>query len=170
MKLISKIVLVAVAFMISSGAYAQKFGIINTGELITSMPDRDSVQVKLEAFSKELGQTLEAIQVEFNNKVNDYQKNAATLSETMKNLKEKELGDLQNRYEEFQQQAQQDVQRMQQQLMAPIIEKATNAIKTVCKAQGITYLFDSASGALAYYDEATVVNLLDSVKSELGIK
>ena len=101
---------------------------------------------------------METIQVEFNNKYLDYQKNAETLSESAKQLKERELQDLQKRFDDFQQVAEQDAQKMQQQLMGPVITKAQDTI-----------VFDVAAGAMAYYNEATVTNILPLVKKELGI-
>lgn len=170
MKNFTKLTLVAAMMLFSVSTFAQKFGYIDSQELISVMPERDSVQIKLTNFSKELGEMLEGIQVEFNNKLNDYQKVQATLSESMRDLKEKELQDIQRRYEEFQGKAQQDIQKQQQVLMTPVIERAQNAIKKVSKANALMMVYDLSSGALAYYDEATMVNLLPLVKTELGIK
>lgn len=170
MKNLTKLTLIAVIVLCSTSAFAQKYGYINTQELISVMPERDSVQTKLTAYSKELGTMLESIQVELNNKYNDYQKNLATLSEAVRQLKEKELQDLQGRLEEFQQNAQQSLQKMQGELMTPVIERAEAAIKKVSKANAIMMVFDLSSGALAYYDTVTMTNVLPLVKTELGIK
>lgn len=170
MKNFTKLTLVAALVLCSSTLFAQKFGYINTQELIAAMPERDSVQTKLTEYSKELGTQLESIQVEFNNKLQDYQKVSATLSESLRQLKEKELQDLQGRYQEFQEVAQQDMQKMQAQLMTPVVERAENAIKKVSKANAFLIVFDQAAGAMAYFDEAVMVNVLPLVKKELGIK
>lgn len=169
MKNYAKLTLVAALILCSSTLFAQKFGYINSQELISAMPERDSVQTKLTAYSQELGNQLETIQVEFNNKVVEYQKAQSTLTETMRQVKEKELQDLQARYQDFQEAAQQDLQKMQAQLMTPVIERAENAIKKVCKANAFTVVFDQAAGAMAYFDEVTMVNVLPIVKKELGI-
>ncbi len=50
------------------------------------------------------------------------------------------------------------------------MEKAQAAIAKVAKEQGLTAVFDLAVGALAYYDEAQMVNMLPLVKQSLGIK
>ena len=170
MKNLAKLTLVAALFlMCSSATFAQKFGYINSQELIAAMPERDSVANKMQKFQEELQTQFEAIQVEFNNKFQDYQKNAATYTESVNQMKAKELEDLRNRSEEFQQQAQQDMQNMYTQLMAPVITKAQEGIKKVSKAGGFTIVFDAAAGALAYQDDATVANILPLVKKELGI-
>ena len=78
------------------------------------MPERDSALSKYQKFAQDQQSQLETIQVEFNNKYLDYQKNAETLSESAKQLKERELQDLQKRFDDFQQVAEQDAQKMQQ--------------------------------------------------------
>ena len=61
------------------------------------MPERDSALSKYQKFAQDQQSQLETIQVEFNNKYLDYQTNAETLSESAKQLKERELQDLQKR-------------------------------------------------------------------------
>lgn len=171
MKRLTKLALVAVLVLAcSSTVYAQKFGYINSQELISAMPERDSVQVKLERLQEELGSQLETIQVEFNNKYLEYQKNLSTYSESIRQLKEKELQDLQTRYDEFNQVAQRDFANSQTALMTPVVNRAQEAIDKVSKANGFTLVFDTAAGGLLYQNESTVINLLPLVKTELGIK
>ena len=164
MKNLVKLTLLAALLLCGSTTYAQKFGYVNSQELITAMPERDSALSKYQKFAQDQQSQLETIQVEFNNKYLDYQKNAETLSESAKQLKERELQDLQKRFDDFQQ-----AQKMQQQLMGPVITKAQDAIKKVAQAAGYTIVFDVAAGAMAYYNEATVTNILPLVKKELGI-
>jgi len=85
----------------------------------------------------------------------------------VKQLKQKELQELQNRREEFEQVAQQDYQKKQQELLTPIIEKAKAAIDKVTKENGYLVVFET--GSLASYDEATLTDLAPQVRQELGI-
>ena len=70
--------------------------------------------------------------VEFNNKLADYTKlvndKNTPMSDSVKQLKEKELNDLKTRYDEFAQMSQQDMQKRQGELLEPIIVKAQNAV------------------------------------------
>lgn len=170
MKKLMKLFLVCALVIASSSSFAQKFGHINTQELISVMPERDSADVKLKAFAEELSTQLEGISVEYSKKADEYTKGLSALSESVKQLKLKELDDLKARYAEFEQIAQEDLGNKQQELYAPIIERAREAIKKVAKAQGLTAVFDDSVNPLAYFDEATVVNLLPLTKKELGIK
>lgn len=170
MKKLVKLTL-ALAFVLgSTSLYAQKFGRINMQELIMAMPETTEMNNNLEAYVNDLRENMETIQVEFNNKLNDYQKNYNTLSDSVRQLKEKELQDLQTRMSEFEQIAQQDIQKKQAELLEPIVNKARDAVNKVAKAGGYLAVFDMAMGALAYYDEAALTDLMDGVKAEMGIK
>ena len=134
------------------------------------MPEFAQMQTDLEAFTKELGEQLEAIQVEFNNKAAEFQKNRESLNESVRNLKEQELQQLQQRYADFQQIAQQDVDKKQGELFQPIHLKAAEAVKKITAAGGYTAVFDTSINALAYFNESAVVDIAPAVRAELGIK
>lgn len=157
-------------FGCSSTTFAQKFGYIDTNEVISEMPEMDSVRIKLEALNKDLQDTFESMQVEFNNKVNDYTKNMETLSDAVRKVKEDEIQNLSMRLEQFQETAPESMQEEQMKLMRPVIEKARGAIDKVGKASSLTAVFDLASSALAYHDKTTMTDITSMVKTELGIK
>ncbi len=172
MKNFAKLFLVVVMAGIGSTAVAQqnyKFGHINAQELIVLMPERDSATTKMENYGKELQEQIEAMQVEYNTKLNTYQQKAATWSAAILEAKQKELVELQTRIQEFQQTAQEDFQKMQQTLLRPVIEKANKAIETVAKREGFTYIFDISSGNIPYFNVEQSIDLLPLVKKELNI-
>jgi outer membrane protein len=154
----------------SAIAQSFKFGHINSDELIQSMPEYDSATVKLEKFRKELVNALELMQVEFNNKTDVYQKEAKTLSDVVKQTKEQELMDMQKRIQDFQTNAQTQLQNKQSEVFQPIYTKVDKAIKDVGKENGFFYVFDVAKGALLYFDETKSVNVMPLVKTKLGLK
>lgn len=145
-----------------------KFGHINSQELLAAMPDRDSAEVKLKKYTETLQEQIEELQVEFNKKYQDYIQKRATFSDAIREMKEKELQEMQQRAQEFQQTAEQDYQRVQAETMKPIIEKADAAIKKVAKANNFTYVYDTSSGVILYFSEQSV-DLMPLVKKELGI-
>jgi outer membrane protein len=151
-------------------AQSFKFGHINTDDLFQVMPDRDSVIAKLQAKQTELQNTAEIMQVEFNNKYNDYVKNAETLTNLVRQTKEEELQALQDRITKYNQRAETEMQQEQQTLMAPVLAKAEKAIKDVAKEGGFTYIFDLARGPIIYFDETKSEDILPKVKVKLGIK
>ncbi len=170
MKNILKLTLiVALSFAATNTAFGQKMAYINSQELIFTMPEVDSVNAKLQLLETDYLNRLEEIQVEFNNKLNDWQKNSASYTEAMNQMKEQELNEIGQRFEQYQQLANQEIQETQTQLMQPVYEKANNAIQKVAKENGFAVVFDLASGPIIYYDETMVTNLLPLVYAELGI-
>ena len=108
-------ILVAVLLGVGSVS-AQKLARINVQEVVMAMPEFEEAQKNLEAFGKDLNEQMEQIQVEFNNKLADFQKNQATMAASVKQMRQQELEQLQQRFSEFQQIAQQDFQKKQAEL------------------------------------------------------
>lgn len=162
---------VLMALCISAGAKAQslKFGHINSQELLQAMPERDSAEAKLTRFTKTLELQLEELQVEFNKKYQDYLQKRDTYTAAIKEMKEKELTEMQQRAQEFQQVAGQDLQRMQQEVMKPVIDKADAAIKKVGQDNGFIYIFDTSNGSILFQSDKSI-DVMPLVKKELGIK
>ena len=103
MKKALKLTLAVALMMGATSLYAQKFGRINSQEIVMAMPETKEMQTNLETFGKELNENIETINVEFNNKLQEYQKTANTLTDAVREMKAKELEDLQRRSQEFQQ-------------------------------------------------------------------
>lgn len=171
MKFMMKLSLGLVAlFCATTVAQAQpKFGYVNSQEIIFSMPELNDVQASLEKLQKDLEEQLEIIQVEYNNRLVEYQKNAANYSDAIRQSKEQELMSLQQRYEELGKAGSQDMQNQQTKLMQPVIEKARAAIDKVSAEAGFIAVFDMAAGSLAYFDKAQMTDIAPMVKKELGI-
>lgn len=153
---------------INTNAQNFKFGHINSQELLLAMPDNDSAEVKIKKYEQTIQDQIEELTVEFNKKVQDYNQKYATLTDAFREMKEKELREMQQRAQEFQQTASQDYQRFRAETLKPVIEKADAAIKKVAKANGFTYVFDISEGVLLYYSEQST-DLMPLVKKELGI-
>lgn len=167
---ITKWLMIATLFFSVASISAQnlKFGHINSQELLMAMPERDSAEAKLKKYGKDLQDQIETLQVEFNKKYQDYLQKKATFTDAIREMKEKELSDLQQRSQEFEQTAQQDYQKQQAELMKPIVDKANAAITKVAKANGFIYIFDVSTGSVAYFSDQSV-DVLPLVKKELGI-
>jgi len=165
----SLLIIVAVAGQ-NLKAQTFKFGHINSDELIQAMPDYDSATVKLEKFRKELVNALELMSVELNNKNEAYQKESKNLSDIVKQTKEQELVDMNKRIQDFQNNAQTQLQNKQTEVFQPIYAKVDKAIKDVGKENGFVYIFDVAKGSVLYFDEAKSTNVMPLVKTKLGLK
>ena len=170
MKKVLKLTLALAMMMSASSLFAQKFGRIDTSAILVAMPETKEMQSSMETFVAGLRETLETMQVEYNNKVQEFQKNLNTWSEAISQVKQKDLVDLQGRIEEYQRAAAQDIQNKEIELRNPIIEKAKAAIDKVAAANGYLAVFDTSMGLLAYFDEAALTDIAPLVRTELGIK
>ena len=162
-----RIFIIAAMALMTLSASAQKIGRVNFSELVQLMPEADEARATLQAISKEADETLQSMYEEYQTKMNQYQQKQATWTPAIKESKEKELMEIQNRLQESQQTFQQEIQQKQNELMAPIYEKAQNTIKELAKGQALTAVFD-ASSAL-YFDEATTVDLTPAARKALNI-
>ena len=147
-----------------------KFGHINSDELIQALPQFIVANDSLESFRQELINALELLSVELNNKSDAYQKEMKNLSAIVRQNKEQELVDMQRRIQEFQTNAQEQLQTRQAELFQPVMATVDKAIKDVGKENGFTYIFDVAKGSLLYFDTTKSTDVMALAKAKLGIK
>ena len=146
----SLVALFAILVLAGSSAQAQKIGYVDLQELMQLMPEYKKANSDMEAFGKSLEDELKKMSDEFQKKVADYQKIEKTLSEPIKDVKQKELQDMQTRIQDFQQSAQENIRKKEAELLKPIIEKAKTSIAAVAKEGGYSYVFDSSVAGLLY--------------------
>ena len=78
-----------------------------------------------------------------------------------------EITALEERIQAFQQNAQQSLQKKEQELLEPILSKARKAIEDVATEGDFTYIFDKSIGSILYAKESE--NVLSLVKKKLGL-
>lgn len=162
-----KKILVVLALVMPMLVSAQKYGHVNSTELFQQMPEVAKVKAQMDTLNSQYENQLTMMQEEFQKKYQEYQQNEATMADAIKQLRQQELQEMQGRIQTFYQTAEQDLQKKQQELLAPVHEKLIKAIKAVGEREGYTYIFDSA--ALVYIaDNATDAS--PAVRKELGIK
>ena len=171
MKNLVKLIIIALFLFSGTTVNAQnyKFGHINSQELLSIMPERDSAEAKIQLYAKKLESQLEIMNVEYNNKLNDYVENRDNLAPLVKQTKEQELNEIQKRIQDFTANAEQELQQQNAQLIQPIILKAEKAIKDVAKENGFTYIFDLSRGSVIYFSEQSE-DILPLVKKKLGLE
>ena len=163
-----KILLVATMALVTFTGFAQtKFAHVNMGELIQLMPESDSARDQIGVAQKEAQDTFQAMYEEYQSKAQKYQQNAASWNQTIKETKEKELADIQQRLEEFNQSIQQELQQKQQELMAPIQQKAQETVNKLAKDGGYVYVFDVTTPL--YIDLKQSTDLTPAARKALNI-
>ena len=163
-----KIAIIAATALLSVSAFAQpKFAHVNFSELVQLAPEADQAREAIAASSKEAEETYQEMVNEFNNKYSAYQQKAATWTPAIRESKEKELTEMQQRIQEFQQNIQQELAQQQQTLMEPIYTKAREVVETIAKKGGYIYVFDK--GSFVYLDETQSTDITPAARKALGI-
>jgi outer membrane protein len=144
----------------------KKTGYVNSQELLETMPEARKADSSMTKYQKELEDQLKSMLTEAQAKFKDYDEKAKTMSEAVKEVKEKELRDFQTRIDEFRQTADDKMGKKRQELFKPILDKAQKAIKDVGTEGGYDYIFDG--GQLLYAKDSE--NIMPQVKAKLGIK
>ena len=171
----NKIIKVFFLFVIFFGmngfvsAQTAKIAHVNTTEVMNAMPEKAKAEKNLENYYNELQEQLKVMYTEYQNKLQDYQSNVETMSNLVKQSKEKELVDLESRITAFQANAENEFDAKRADLLKPLLDKIQNAISTVGKEKGYTYILDIATGA-AVYIGTDAVDCTKDVKAKLGIK
>jgi len=170
MKNLVKILTIVVLIAVVSTANAQKatkIGHIDFGKVLEQMPGQDTVKTVMERYVKALQDQLGTMQSELDLKVQDYQKNSTTMSNIIKQTKEKEITDLRERIDTFSSTAQQDLTAQQTKLITPFVDKAKQAIKDVAKEGGFSYIMNAVEDLILYSDGGE--DIMPLVKKKLGI-
>ena len=164
-----KILLIAAMAVMSFVAQAQefKFGYVDFNELFMLMPEMDEARATIEENQKVQMEMFEEMYKEYETKMQAYQQNNATWTPAVKEMKEKEIMDIQTRLEQTQQSLQAELQQLQGQLQAPVIEKAQKAVEDLAKAKGVAGVFEKTS--LLYINPAQMIDLTPEARVALNI-
>lgn len=176
MKKLFKIGVLAVSIMISANAASaqQKFGHINSADLLQVMPEMKAADASFQTFAKAKQTSLELMGAERQKKVTTYEEKYKTLSEANRAVVEKELTtlgaeiqDLEKRITDAQEKAQEELTNKRTELYQPVFKKAEDAVKAIAKEKGFAYIFDvSQPGVIFFEGGEDIINL---VKTKLGI-
>ena len=165
------IAMVACLFAFGGTAVAQKnikLGHINSNDLMQIMPGRDSAQTVLQKEVQDLETTLKTMQGEMEKRYNEYMENQAGWTELIRNTKQREIQDMGARIQEFQENAQKQLQERESTLLKPIIDRAKKAIEDVAREGGYTYILDAGTAAVLYSQDSD--DIMPLVKKKLGLK
>jgi len=160
------IVAVVMALGVFTASAQQKIGYVNTDELIGIMPEAEKADVELKDFQTALAQQGQDMMKELTAKDSVFVKDSAKLSPSMKEIKRKELIELYQKVQGWQTQAQELYQQEAQKKIAPIRDKAMDAIRVVAKENGYSYILDINAIIVAPPGD----DVLPLVKKKLGIK
>lgn len=168
MKQVKQIVVALLLFVATTSfVNAQsKIAHIDVTQLLSAMPEMKSAEAELKKLQETYNADIQASMTELRNKFTQYQNEAASKSKEENDKRAVELQGFEKNIGEAQQAAQQEFQKKQAELFAPISEKAKAAIEQVATAQGFDYVVDAQAGGGLIVAKGK--DLLADVKKQLG--
>ena len=146
--------------------FAQKFGHINSQEIVFDLPERSQAESTIEARAAEYQAEITRMQQEFQTKYVEYQNKMSTWPAAILEQKERELQGLDQGMQDFNITTQNELAKLQDELLIPMVQRVQNAINEVGAENGFTYIFDTSVGAVVYTDGEDVGTL---VRAKLGL-
>lgn len=168
MKTFRKLLFTAfLALSVSFVSQAQEVAHINAQELVAQMPEFKTANEQLSKMRDSFAKDYEQMIAEFQTKATKFQQEEQTAGDTTNQMRMQELQDLQNRVQQLELNADTELGKKQEELLKPVLEKATNAIQKVARAKGYKYVFDSTMGGGIIMADGP--DLMNDVKKELNI-
>jgi len=169
MKIVITNLIIAFAFLTTGSLQAQKFGYINSQELIQSIPEVKEANSNIETFKNQFqkkGQDmikdLQAKYASLEQKRERGELSPKQLEVEAEKLKAEELQIM-----KFDQESQQQILKKSEDLLQPLRDRIQNAITAVAAENGYDYIFDFSTGIVLYADQSTDVSAL--VKAKLAM-
>ena len=150
-------------------AFAQKFGHVNSQEVIQAMPEFTKARADIEALAKQYDADLKGMQEEIQKKAEALEKEQATLPANIKQRREQELQEMYQKYQQSAQDNQQALAKEQSEKMQAITTKVLDAIKSIGQTEGYVYIMDIAGG-IPYISTTLSTDVTAKVKTKLGLK
>ena len=166
MKQLKHFLTVGLLLVAGMAAAQSKVAHIEVQKLISEMPEVIAAQKEIAELEKTYSTDLENSVKEYQTKAQTYAADAENQTEIINQKRRTELEGIQQSLEQFRQQAAQDLQKKQVEMMRPLYDKARNAIEKVAAAQGFDYVLDSSAGGSVIMAKGT--DIMAAVKKELG--
>lgn len=164
-----KLNILFILLLLTVGLQAQKFGYINTQELISQIPEVKEANSNIETFRTQLqkkGQDmLKALQTEYQ----ELEKKQAQgdISPKQLDVEVNRLKEEENKLLVFEQESQQKIIQKSETLLKPLRDKIQKAIDDVASEHNYDYIFDYSTGFVLYAEDST--NVMHLVKAKIGL-
>jgi outer membrane protein len=167
-----KILIAALFVTLGLSTFAQKLGHADRQSIILEMPAMKTVQADMEMAKKSFEDEFAVLQKEHDDKVKEYETksklpvNQGGWPEAIRQSKAQAIADLEQNMMDFQQTANDELGKLQDEKLKPLVEEFDAAVAKVAKAHGYVYIFDSGVGNLLYMGGDDVT---EKLKAELKI-
>ncbi len=164
-----KKLLVLLLIVAPMSLFAQKFGYINSVEIVQVMPEYTKAQNDYQTLQKQYADEYERLGKQFEKERMEYEQAKDSLPAAILQRREKGLQELMTRIQQSEQESYQNLQQVQQAKLGEVNQILNKAIQAVGDAGGYVCVFDVASG-IPYISKTLCEDLTEAVKAKLGIK
>jgi outer membrane protein len=163
-----KFLAVCAMFVCALGVQAQsKIGHIDRAGLMKILPERAAAEAKMQEVAKQKEAQITAMQKEYQAAVDTAQIKGPKMTKTEQDMLVRDIQEMEQRIQNAADKAKEDLANLEQELMAPMIERTDKAIKEVAQEGQFNYILDSSIGFVLYYDAG--IDVMSSVKKKLNI-
>ena len=167
MKQIFIVVLAATGLVLAgfSSKAQMKIGFVDANELFSILPEAKKADSSLQQFKEVLQKTGEDYREELEEKAKKFNTDSSKLSSVQKEAERRKLQDLYNRVVNYDQEAQQQLEARQKEIIVPLQKSVNTLIAQVAKENGYTHVF--SRDALLVVPDGD--NLLPLLKKKLKL-
>ena len=152
----------AASIFSAQAGFAQKYGHMNLGNFLESLPQVADANKQLQTVGQSYGVKLDSMENElrtYYTQVNE-QANSGQLTRLQIETHQKSLEVKQNALQAYSEESEKAVAAKRQELLEPILKKVEDAVKLVAKENNYLMIFDTSVGATLYVAESDDVTSL----------
>ncbi len=164
-----KKILIVLMLIAPMSMLAQKFGYMNSAELVQLMPEFKQAQKKIQDLEATYTKDFESMRTELEKKGTEFEKlQKDSVPENILKRRYDELMQLQERLMQYREEVSANLARAEQEEMVAIQTKLRDALDVVGREGGYVCIFD-LSGGMPYVSKTLCEDVTKQVRTKLGI-
>ncbi len=144
-----------------------KIGVVDVEKIVKEMPEAIEADKILKDLQKVYSDTLKQMETNLMQRAENYQKQRGMMTADQQKAEETSLKEGEQAYYQFRQAKFAEIEEKSELYLAPIRKKVNDAIDTVAKDQGLSFVFDKNKGALLFADDKYDITfkVIDKIKT-----
>lgn len=159
-------------FLLTTTAFGQqeKIGFFSSSKLVGLFPESQTIQSEIEKMGAEKQAIGTALENELKGKIEAFEKEKASMAQILQESRIEEIRNLEAKIQAYYAKARKELDGKRQELLKPVFEKVNAGIKKVAEKHKFTAIIDLDTGGqfLLYIDASR--DILELMKTELGLK
>jgi outer membrane protein len=154
-------------FVVTATAFGQlKVGYMSTQEVLSQMPQRDSVEQELTSYIETKQQELEERVSAFQDSVAAYQQIRSSISQQQIKQEEQKLADMEMDLQQFRITTRAQIQQKRASLLQPLYNKMDEAMAAIAEENGLDFILNESTNTgemVVFYSGNESLNVTEDV-------